>query len=139
ADEYSSKLAVTVVAAFSVTAQVPVPEQPPPLHPVNVEPAAGVAVRVTTVPFANDAEHGPPHEMPAGALATVPVPAPALLTVSVKVGTAKVAVTVVAAFSVTAQAPVPEQPPPLHPVNVDPAAGVAVSVTTVPFANAAEH
>jgi len=72
------------VAAFNVTAQVPVPEQPPPLHPANVEPAAGAAVSVTAVPFANDAEQAAPHEMPAGALVTVPVPAPALLTVSVK-------------------------------------------------------
>src|SRR5438094_9989412 len=78
------KVAARVVAAFSVTAQVPVPEQPPPLHPVNVEPAAGVAVSVTAVPFANDAEHAAPHEMPAGALVTVPVPAPVLLTVSAK-------------------------------------------------------
>jgi hypothetical protein len=52
---------------------------------VNVEPAAGVAVRVTDVPLPNAAEHVAPHEIPAGALVTVPVPAPALLTVSVKV------------------------------------------------------
>src|SRR2546430_714423 len=39
-----------------VTAQVPVPVQPPPLQPVNVEPAAGVAVRGAA---------GPPPE-PAG-------------------------------------------------------------------------
>jgi hypothetical protein len=77
-------VAVTDVAAFTVTVQEPVPEQPPPLQPVNVEPAAGVAVRVTAVPFVNEAEHVAPHEMPAGALVTVPVPAPALLTVSVK-------------------------------------------------------
>ena len=36
---------MTVWAALIVTVQVPVPEQPPPLQPVNVEPAAGVAVR----------------------------------------------------------------------------------------------
>ena len=130
---------MTVVAALSVTVQVPVPEQPPPLQPVKVEPAAGAAVKVTAVPLANAAEHVAPQEMPAGALVTVPVPAPLGLTVSVKVGTAKVAVTVVAAVSVTVQVPVPEQPPPLQPVKVEPAAGEAVKVTAVPLANAAEH
>src|SRR5438093_267706 len=127
------------VAALSVTLQVPVPEQPPPLQPVKVEPAAGAAVKVTAVPVANAAEHVGPQEMPAGALVTVPVPVPLGLTVSVKVCTAKVAVTVVAALSVTVQVPVPVQPPPLQPVNVDPAAGVAVKVTAVPLAYVAEQ
>jgi hypothetical protein len=44
-----SKLAVMEVSAARVTVQVLVPEQPPPLQPVNVEPEAAVAVRVTTV------------------------------------------------------------------------------------------
>src|SRR5439155_18551266 len=74
-----------------------------------------------------------PQLIPAGELVTVPLPVPALLTVSAKVGRAKVAVTVVAALRVTVQAPVPEQPPPLQPVKVEPAAGVAVSVTAVPL------
>jgi len=34
---------------------------------------------------------------------------------------------------VTTQEPVPEQPPPLQPENVDPPVGAAVSVTTVPL------
>jgi hypothetical protein len=134
-----SNVAVTVVAALSVTLQVPVLVQPPPLQPVKVEPAAGAAVKVTAVPLLNAAEHVAPQEMPAGALVTVPVPAPALLTVSVKLCTAKVAVTVVAALSVTLQVPVPEQPPPLQPVKAEPVAGAAVKVTTVPLAKAAEH
>ena len=74
-----------MVAALSVTVQVPVPEQLPPLQPVNVDPAAGAAVKVTVVPPGNAAEHVAPQEMPAGALVTVPVPAPVLLTVSVTV------------------------------------------------------
>src|SRR5262249_59909407 len=110
-----------------------------PLQPVKVDPAAGVAVRVTAVPLANVAEHVAPHVMPAGALVMVPDPAPVLLTVSAKPGSAKVAVTDCAALIVTAQVPVPVQPPPLQPVKVDPAAGVAVRVTAVPLANVAEH
>ena len=42
--------AVTDVAAVIDTTQVPVPEQPPPDHPVKVEPVDGVAVKVTLVP-----------------------------------------------------------------------------------------
>jgi len=77
-------VAVTVVLALSVTVQVPVPVQPPPLQPLNVDPAAGVAVKVTTVPLAYAAMQLAPQEMPAGLLVTVPIPAPVLLTVSVK-------------------------------------------------------
>src|SRR5436309_2657833 len=127
------KVAVTVVAAETVTTHDPVPEQPPPLQPVKVEPAAGVAVNVTAVPLAKLAEQLAPQLIPAGELVTVPLPVPALLTVSAKLGRAKVAVTVVAALRVTVQAPVPEQPPPLQPVKVEPAAGAAVSVTAVPL------
>jgi len=124
---------VTEAAAVTVTVQVlVVPLQPAPVHPVKVEPAAGAAVRVTTVRVVNDAEHVAPHVMPAGALVTVPVPFPDLLTVSAKDGSAKVAVTDVAALTMTEQVPVPAQPPPLQPVKIDPAAGAAVRVTTVP-------
>ena len=112
------KVAVTVVAAESVTVRAPVPVQPPPLQPPKVEPAAGAAVSVTAVPFVKLAAQVGPQVMPAGLLVTVPAPAPALETVSTRAGV-KVAVTVVAAESVTVQAPVPEQPP-LQPVKVEP-------------------
>jgi len=46
----SLKFAVTAIAAVTVTVHVPVPVQPPPLQPVNVEPSSGIAVSVTTVP-----------------------------------------------------------------------------------------
>src|SRR6058998_576540 len=131
------KVAVTVVAALRVTVQAPGPEQPPPLQPVKVEPAAGAAVSVTAVPLAKLAAQVAPQVMPAGLLVTVPAPVPALETVSVKVCRVKVAVTVVAALRVTVQAPGPEQPPPLQPVKVEPAAGAAVSVTAVPLAKLA--
>src|SRR5438093_4715313 len=132
-----ANVALTVVAALTVTVQVPVPAQPPPLQPLKVEPAAGAAVSVTEVPLANAAEQVAPQETPAGALVTVPLPAPALLTVSVKDCKAKVAVTEVAALIVTVQVPLPVQPPPLQPVKVEPAAGAAVKVTRVPLAKKA--
>src|SRR3989441_11410917 len=71
------KVAVTVVAAESVTVQAPVPEQPPPLQPAKVEPAAGAAVSVTAVPLAKLAAQGAPQLIPAGGLVTVPLPVPA--------------------------------------------------------------
>jgi hypothetical protein len=46
----------------------------------------------------------------------------------------------VAVFTLTTQVgPVPEQPRPLHPANVAPRFGVAVSVTTVPLGYALEQ
>ena len=73
--------------------------------------------------------------MPAGELVTVPVPVPFFETPKETGGPTKMsncALTVVAALTVTTHVPVPEQPPPLHPAKVEPAAGVAVNVTTVP-------
>src|SRR5439155_17705921 len=126
-------VAVTVVAAVGVTVQVPVPEQPPPLQPSNVDPLAALAVSVTPVPLGYDAAHVAPQSIPAGAEVTAPAPVPDLPTVRVNCCTLKLAVTVVAAVGVTVQVPVPEQPPPLQPSNVEPALGVAVSVTAVPL------
>src|SRR3989449_785364 len=135
----SVKGGVTVAAAETVTVQVPVPEQPPPLQPVKVEPAAGAAVSVTAVPLVKLAEQVAPQVIPAGALVTVPLPVPAGVTVRVKVCGEKVAVTVVAAETVTVQAPVPVHPPPLQPVKIEPAAGAAASVTPVPLGKVSEQ
>jgi len=134
-----ANVAPTAFAELRVTVQVPVPVQAP-FQPVNVEPVAGVAVRRTVVPPVNEATHVVPHEMPVGALVTVPLPDPVFVTVSEnELGSVNVAVTEVAALIVVVHVPVPAQPPPLQPANVEPAAGVAVNVTTVPPANGAEQ
>jgi hypothetical protein len=49
-DVAALKVAVTPVAALSVTLQVPVPVHPPPLQPPKTEPDAALAVSVTRVP-----------------------------------------------------------------------------------------
>ena len=55
-----SKSAVTVVIpAEGVNAHVPVPGQAGPLHPVKMECASGVAVRVTVVAGTKSEEHVP--------------------------------------------------------------------------------
>jgi hypothetical protein len=117
--------------------QFPVPVQAP-LHPLNTEPAAGAAARLTTVPELNVEEHVAPQVMPAGALTTEPVPVPANETPSVYRG-AKLADTDVSAESDTVQVPVPVQAEPLHPVKTNPAAAVGVRVTAVPLLNELEH
>ena len=95
---------------------------------------------VTWAPGAKVAEQLDPQSIPAGALVTVPPPLPARTTVRVTVATgSNIAVTDSAALIVTWQEPLPEQPPPDQPPNVEPAAGVAVSVTIVPSSNDAEQ
>jgi len=132
------KVAVTDLAASMVTWQVLAVPEHAPVHPANMEPAEGEAVRVTTVPLTKFAEQVLPQLMPAGLDVTVPPPVPAFVTVSAG-ARAKVAVTDLAASMVTWQVPaVPEQAP-LHPVKADPTAAVAVRVTTVPGAKLAEH
>src|SRR2546426_517666 len=125
-------VAVTTVAPPRMTAQGRVPEQPPPLQPANSEPPSGVAVSVTRVPLTKPAEQVAPHKILAGLLRTVPLPVPVVVAVSVKI-LLKVAVTAVVAETVTVQASAPEQPPPLQLLKIDPASGVAVSVTSVPL------
>src|SRR5438309_3904822 len=129
----------TLVRSLRVTAQVPVPVQPPPLQPLKIEPVAGAAVNVTAVPLAYGAEQVAPQVIPAGALVAVPLPVPAVLTVRWKVGTVNVAVTVVDALRVTVQVPVPVQPPPLQPLNRESVAEGAGEVTAVPLAYGAEQ
>jgi hypothetical protein len=142
-------VAVTVTAALTVTVHVPVPGHPAtPLQPANVDPSAGIAVRMTAVPLAKLAEHVVVGQLiPVGALVTVPAPVPASLTVStglfvvcVKFATT---VTVVAGgvgvVIVNVHVPVPSQGPAPQPVNVDPVAAVAVNIIEVPLGKLNVH
>jgi hypothetical protein len=125
-------VAVTSVAPLTVTVQPAVPAQAP-LQPAKVEPALAVAASVNGVPGVTVSVQSAPQLMPAGALDTLPEPLPFRVTVKVTGAgvVLKVAVTAVAAFTVTVQPAVPAQAPP-QPTNVEPAAGVAVSVNGVP-------
>ena len=79
----SSNVAVTLVAAAIVTEQGPLPTQPAPLQPVNVEAGSAIADSVTCSPFANGAPQAPGQLMPSGRLTTLPVPVPEEVTLSV--------------------------------------------------------
>jgi hypothetical protein len=132
------KVAVTALAALIVTEQVPVPVQAP-LQPAKEEALPDVAVSVTTAPVVKLSLQIDPQLMPVGNEVTVPVPAPAFVTVRSYVpAVPNVAVTLRAALIVTVQLPVPEHAP-LHPPKLEPEAGVAVNVTTVPEGKLSEQ
>jgi hypothetical protein len=82
----AGRLKVAVTVAVVDTTQLPIPLHPPPLHPVNTDPAPAVAVKVTVVPPGKRSLQSPPQLIPAGVDATVPVPVPFLATITVKVG-----------------------------------------------------
>src|SRR5580765_5185039 len=73
--------------------------------------------------------------MPLGLDAIVPPPLPTLPTVRPIGRRANVAVTDWSAFIVSVHGPIPEQAPD-QPVNVEPTADIAVSVTVAPWSNA---
>jgi hypothetical protein len=75
-------VAVTVLTAFMVTLQAPVPVQSP-VQPVKIEPFEVAVVKATTVPEPKFALQVPLEQLiPAGTLVTVPAPVPALVTFS---------------------------------------------------------
>jgi hypothetical protein len=130
------KVAVTERSAVIVSWHVPTPEHAP-AHPAKVDPDSALAVSVTEAPSSNECEHVEalvPQSIPAGLLVTTPLPLPVGLTVSVRTAV-KVAVTLAAETMLTMHVPVPEQPPPDQPANLDPLAGSPVSLTWVPIAN----
>src|SRR4029077_9545358 len=135
-----AKDAVTVVSADRLKVQVGLDVHEPALvHPVNVAPASGVAVSVT-LPWVRVAVHVAPQLMPAGEELTEPVPPPVFVTVRFAVGAGlKAALTVVFAFNVNVHTGLVVQLPALvQPANVDPAAGLAVSVMLEPAGDVAE-
>jgi hypothetical protein len=128
-----SDVNVAVTVVFALTEHVPVPEHPPFDQPTNTEPGAATAVRVTAVPPAKFATQVAPQAMPAGDDVTVPEPVPVGVTVTANCGAElKVAATAEFPVSVTMHVPVPVQPLPDQPTNVEPCAALAVSVTCVP-------
>lgn len=125
---------MTDCGALSVTVQLGVvPLQTPP-HPTKTAPDAGVAVRVTLVPVANDATHAVPQVMPDGVETTVPGPERVTVTVGVNVALTETFAVIVTVHDVE----MPEHPP-LQPAKTQPAAGVAVSTTAVSLVNVAAH
>jgi len=80
----SAKAALTVVLAEMVNVQVAEELVHPPLNPLELDPEAGAAVKVTLVPEAKEAEQTVPQLIPAGLEVTVPVPVPDFVTVAVK-------------------------------------------------------
>src|SRR5436190_5973660 len=104
-----------------------------PLQPLrNTEPNCGETVSVTVVPLTYGSEQSAPQLIPPGLDVTVPLPRPLLFTVSVN-SSLNVAVTVRAALIVTVQDAPAAESQPLHPLNLEPDAATAVSVTVVPL------
>ena len=123
-----------------VITQGPIPPHRGPAQPVKVEPAAGVAVNVTTVPVGNPATHVEPQSIPAGWLVTVPDPVPIFWTVRFEelTGGLNAAVTDRFTSMTTEHEPVPLQSPP-QPVNIEPAAGAEDKATVLPDEKLALH
>src|SRR5204862_7226233 len=79
----AEKVAVAEAAAAMVSVQEADPVQAPP-QLLNAEPAAGVAVKVTTVAAAKEALQLEPQLIPAGDEVTVPLPVPAFVMPTMK-------------------------------------------------------
>ena len=77
------KVPVTVAAESIVTMHVPVPVQPPPDQPANLDPVSGSPVSLTSVPIPIAWEQSEPQSMPIGLETMSPLPLPASATVKV--------------------------------------------------------
>src|SRR3989442_6833498 len=123
---------VTRRLSFIVSVHVvAVPLHAPP-QPLNRAWVPDVAVSITVAPTLKLAEQLDPQVIPAGLLVTSPAAQPRAVTGNVTEIGANVAVTVVAPLTLTAQVPVPPDPPPLHPANTDPPPSVPGVATLVP-------
>jgi hypothetical protein len=117
-----------------------VPLHAPP-QALKDHPESGLAVSVTVVFAANEAEHVPRQLLiPAGLLLTEPFPDTVTVSVNVVV-VENVTVTVRLLFIVTVHCllSVETESQPLQLCTAEPASGVAVSVTVVFLAKLAEH
>src|SRR5262249_18661986 len=132
------KVAATDWALLRVTSQTPVPEQAPD-QPAKVEPPSGLAVSVTFVPSGKPFSQVEPQSIPAGELVTRPAPVPPLDTLSeIEERRSKVALTSFAASPVTSHLlPLAVPGHDSQTTGLEPAPGVAVSVTTVPWSKLA--
>jgi hypothetical protein len=74
-------VAAQLRAALIVT--TPSLQSASPVQPLKVEPLAGAAVSVTTVPLEYVSLQSPPQLIPEGLDVTVPLPVPAVATLSV--------------------------------------------------------
>lgn len=75
-------VAMTFWIAFILTSQFGEVPEHAPLHPANVEGAAGAAVNLIVASKAKSKKQVEPQSMPGGELVIVPLPVPALLTVN---------------------------------------------------------
>ena len=117
-----SNVAVAVVVPLIVNVQVELVPVQAPLHPVNADPGAGVAVNVTGVPSGYNAVQVIPQLIPAGDDVAVPVPFPVVVAVKAY-SVANVAVVDVAEVDMVIRQVglVPVQAP-FHPINTMPGA-----------------
>lgn len=75
-------IAEILTGALPVVTHGLVPVQPPPLQPAKTDPAAGVGVRVTTLPAVKLSKQSEPQLIPVGLLTTMPAPVPLRATVT---------------------------------------------------------
>jgi hypothetical protein len=136
------KVAVIVWSEPETKEQVPVPEQPPPLHPSNLESVPVLAVRVTFWPGGKSATQfvspvtGEEQLIPPGLLVTVPPPVPVIVTINSGF-LLRVAATCLSESIVKLHDELPEQAPLQAIWKAD--AGDPSSVTFVPAGNFPEQ
>jgi hypothetical protein len=123
-----TKFAVTLVLDEKVMLQAAVPLQPP-VQPPNVNPASGMAFKVTVVPALKLKRQMVPQLIPVGVLVTLPLPVFEI--VRLTMSGLNVAVQLLFAFIVTDVVELPAQSP-VHDLNLEFAAGFGVKVTICP-------